>query len=448
MQVRQHPTSLRFFVVFAALVGTTHSSCTSSSAWRRKRQKEFERKSSATEDRKTPSKKKRSRGRRIGQGKALDKLARSLGARPKPLENRRALKRVFSALDELDRNGGRVVRFLQLGDSHIAADYITRTIRETLQLRFGDAGRGFVAVDQKLGYGGRRTDRKGWKRLRVVDRGAKGKPFGFAGMRIESTRRGAEIEFKLEEGDQDLAIFYHREPDGAPLKVYAEGEQIGKLSTRGSQIKSAVERIAIPEGTKQLEKLKIVAQGPGAKLFGLSFESIEAGVLFDSIGPVGADAKVYLNFNRRSLKQHLELVKPDLILLMVGGNDALAVRQGKRTLEEVRSHHERFIKSLQDYVPEADCLVWGPMDAGERKRGKVVTKSYITEIRDIQREVAKELGCAYWDTFDAMGGEGSFGEWLERGIMNPDMVHPRAKGGDLLGHLFSTAFMNAYLAGE
>ncbi|CAN0493538.1 unnamed protein product, partial [Discosporangium mesarthrocarpum] len=29
--------------------------------------------------------------------------------------------------------------------------------------------------------------------------------------------------------------------------------------------------------------------------------------------------------------------------------------------------------------------------------------------------------------------------------MNQDLVHPRSKGGELMGHLFARAFMNAYL---
>src|SRR6185369_17739867 len=38
------------------------------------------------------------------------------------------------------------VRLIQIGDSHTAADWYTGVVRRMLQARFGDGGRGFVAV--------------------------------------------------------------------------------------------------------------------------------------------------------------------------------------------------------------------------------------------------------------------------------------------------------------
>ena len=189
-----------------------------------------------------------------------------------------------------------------------------------------------------------------------------------------------------------------------------------------------------------------MADGTGAQIFGLSFESTESGLIYDSIGPVGADAKVYLALNQNSFKQHLKALAPDLVVLMIGGNDALMVRQQKRSLDDVRRHHEQLVANLRKYLPDSDCLLIGPMDAGEtREDGTIGSKQFLGDVRDIQLAVAKQNGCAFWDTFAAMGGEGSFGRWFDQGIMNEDMVHPRAKGGDLVGHLFAGALINAYL---
>lgn len=433
------------------------SGCASSpSDWRKRRQAEFEAKQEELEDLKSTSqrKKRRKRKRRpLPVSRELDALAARLGASPKPIENKPALSRLFRKLDQLDRSREGLVRILHLGDSHIAADYITRTVRERLQARFGDAGRGFVVIDQRAPYGGRRLKRKGWRRERIVDRDGPGKPFGFSGMRLISKRRGATVKYVLKPSDHELALYYHGTRRGAGLKVYAEEELIGEVSTRTRAPKSGVKRVEIPEhrlgGATPPEWLEIVATGSGAKLVGLSFESTDSGLIYDSIGPVGADAKVYLDLDEASLRAHLGVLAPDMFVLMVGGNDALMVRQGKRTLAEVREHHVALVQRLKGNLPEADCLLFGPMDAGERMEdGRIGTKRFLLELRDIQRDVATEQGCAFWDTLDAMGGEGSFGRWLGEEIVNEDMVHPRSKGGDLLGHLFSTALMNAYLGND
>ena len=379
----------------------------------------------------------------------LEDLADQLGAEARPIENVKKLKRFFKKLDQLEETKTGVVRVVHLGDSHIAADYITRTIRDRLQERFGDGGRGFVVIDQRAPYGGRRLKRAGWRRERVVDRGGGGKPYGFSGQSLTSARRGASVKYVLKPNDNELGVYYHANRDGAGVKVYAERELIGQFNTKRKRARSLVARMEIPEhrlgGATPPTYLNLVASGPGVRLVGLSFESLQSGVIYDSIGPVGADANVYLNFEKRSLRSHLKAVRPDLVVLMVGGNDALMVRQGKRTLKEVRTHHIKLIKALKSFVPGADCLLFGPMDAGQRyPNGKIGTKAFLTEVRDLQQQLAKKMGCGFWDTQKSMGGNGSFGRWLAAGIMNEDMVHPRSKGGDLVGHLFAGALLDAY----
>jgi lysophospholipase L1-like esterase len=338
------------------------------------------------------------------------------------------------------------VRILHLGDSHVAADYITGTIRSSLQHRFGDAGRGFVAIDQRAEYGGRRLHRKGWKRTRIVDQGRAGLPFGFSGMSLESRKPGARVDFVLYGEDAQITVFFHATRSGAKVRVFVGDLMIGEFDTRSSVEESKGRTFRIPgaggEGRRSQE-LVLVAEDAGAKIFGISFDNGKSGISYDAIGPVGADARVYMSLNQKSFKEHLQVLKPDLIVMMVGGNDALAMRKG-RSLEAVRTDHELVLQALQRALPEADCMLWSPMDAGEMVNGKIESKKFISEVRNMQRAAATKMGCAFWDMFESMGSEGSFARWHKAGIMNDDLVHPRAQAGQLLGHLFATSFIEAY----
>lgn len=428
----------------------------STKASRQKRQEAFEQKRAVQERSRTRRRKARPL-RRTAERVRLDALAKELGAEPKPIERpcanalctRRVLDKVFSRLDALDTERAGRVRILQLGDSHIAADYITRTIRDALQDRFGDGGRGFVAIGQKARYGGRALRRAGWVRKRIVDEGQAGLPFGASGMSIESVRGRATATFELVPDDDLVEIHYHAHPEGNAFEVLADGEVLERVQTRAAKAQTRAVEVPIPMhalgGVEPPRVLTVRTEGSGVKLFGISFEAEQPGVLYDSIGPVGADAAVYLTFEQGSLRRSLRALEPDLVVLMVGGNDALAVRKAVRSLDEVRQQHVDLLAALEQHAPDAECLVWAPMDAGERYEGQVISKRYIEQIRDIQRETALEKGCAFWDTFDSMGGPGAFGRWLAKGLMNQDMVHPRSKGGDLMGHLFARAFMDAYL---
>jgi lysophospholipase L1-like esterase len=215
-------------------------------------------------------------------------------------------------------------------------------------------------------------------------------------------------------------------------------ETIATIGTTGTEA-SLVEKLELPEGKKK--DLEIVAQDKGAKIYGLSFETGVPGVIYEPIGPLGGDAKLYLQFGRKSFREHLALHAPDLVVLMVGGNDAMKVRRGWTTMDQIRADHVELIKLLREIVPNVECLLWSPMDAGEKEKGKVVSRTLIRETREMQAQIASEMGCAFWDMYEAMGGDGSIARWSKANVMNADLVHPRAPAADLLGDLFADAWL-------
>lgn len=359
---------------------------------------------------------------------------------------RRALDRVFIELDALLDQPLSQVRIVQLGDSHIAADYITGTIRERLQAIFGDAGRGFTHADQRDGYGGRRLGaRAGWRRFRIVDPGQAGQRFGFSGIVLESYLSNAYVDYELADDDR-ITLYFDTGPKAGELRLSLGDELLGRADAKDDRVRTELKTIAIPKRTGNGPDKRIVRLTADAntRLYGMSFTRSKAGIIYDSNGPVGADAAVYLSLEAASFAEHLKLVSPALIVIMLGGNDALRVRQGKTNMAAIKKEFAALVERIQQSSPESDCMLWGPMDAGERKNGKIVSKTYVAEVRDVIREVAREQGCAFWDLYAAMGGEGSIARWYKENIINQDLVHPRAKAGQLIGELFAEAFVRAY----
>lgn len=395
--------------------------------------------------------------------RSIDQLAERLGATAAKVEvscvegtgprcGRFALDGLFERLEALAAGKRRTVRILQLGDSHIAADYITRTARARLQKRFGDAGRGFVHPDQRADFGGRRKERQGqWERLRMVDPGTGGEPLGFAGIAVESRRAGDSARFALED-DAQVEVFFRAEAKGAVALVRLEGKTLATLETTGEADRTRSQRLRLParsqddrrSSRRDPRELEIEARVPGFRLLGISFTSGRPGVLYDAVGPVGADAWTYLSVQEASFTQAVQLISPDLVIIMLGGNDSLRLRQGRAELQEVGEAMGALIERVRAAAPEADCMLWSPMDAGERRGGKIVSKSQIEEVRRLQQQLSRARGCAYWDTYGAMGGHGSMARWFDEGIINEDLIHPRYRAGLLLGHLFSTALFQAY----
>lgn len=378
--------------------------------------------------------------------KRLGRLKAQVGAQSVPIEtpcvrqnpdrtcSQRALGQVMTRI-----RSKKTVRVLQLGDSHIASDYITGMIRHRLQSRFGDAGRGFISVDQRVRFGGRRLKRakRDWIRDRIVDRGREGRPYGFSGMSLASKRAGARITYRVTPSDQVVRVYFEADKPEA-LEV-----RLGKKRLARSAETPVVE-VKLPEDRTKASTLTLVARRRGVAVYGLSFDGAGPGIIYESIGPVGADARVYLDLERESFTRNLTSHRPDLVVLMLGGNDALKVRKKWRTIDEVEQDYRRLVELLQRTLPDAELMVWAPMDAGDRRGRRVVSKGRLTDVRVRQTRVVDATKVAFWDALKAMGGVGSIARWDRARIMNADLVHPRKRAADLIGALFADAFLEVY----
>lgn len=349
----------------------------------------------------------------------------------------RDLPRFRSALDAAAKGAGEV-RVLQLGDSHIAADLIASATRATLEARFGRAGRGLVHADQRWGFGGRRLKRResSWHRTRIVEPKGPGGRYGLFGLALRAERRGARVTYRVLPEDRRLELHF----EGGGFELRLDGAELVRVEA-GDGTTTATVGLGPSSGPRTLE---VRALGRGATLYGLGFFTAEPGLVWSSIGPVGADARVYLQMEAESFRADLQAHRPHLVVLMVGGNDALKVRKGWRSLAKVEADLRQLVALLQGWQPGLDVLVMAPMDAGRRRGGRVVSRSQIEPVRDFQRSVAEELGLGFWDTLQAMGGSGSVAVWTRLGLMAGDLVHPRGRGADLLGQAFGEALLRWY----
>jgi hypothetical protein len=90
-----------------------------------------------------------------------------------------------------------------------------------------------------------------------------------------------------------------------------------------------------------------------------------------------------------------------------------------------------------------------PMDRGERNEfGEIVTMPGIRRTVDVQRAIAKEEGCAFFDTFQSMGGEGTMARWFQRDhpLVSGDLTHPSRAGADIVARALVDAIEEAFHA--
>lgn len=357
----------------------------------------------------------------------------------------RALDPFFGALAAA-RAGRRSepVRVVHLGDSLIASDYITGTVRERLQARHGEAGTGFLFVDRPTLTSGlySRTGRAthGWEVERLTDE-VRTNALGFTGVLFASAQAPLASSFDAR-GARVADVLYLGQPGGGELEVRADGQLLKELHTQTPTARPELARLSLPRESK---RVSLSTRGK-VGVYGVALETKAPGVVYDSIGLPGATAGVLLRADAAAFKEQLAQRDPSLVVVMLGGNEALDLSRGKLDEAGATRAFTGLVRRVQDAAPAAACLLVGPMSAGVRALNGVLSPRKGTRTAaDVVRSVALENGCAFWDMLEAMGGDAALGPWLARRLLMEDYVHPRKLGGDLLGHLFDLALERARL---
>jgi lysophospholipase L1-like esterase len=107
------------------------------------------------------------------------------------------------------------------------------------------------------------------------------------------------------------------------------------------------------------------------------------------------------------------------------------------------------IARIREAVPHASLLLMGPMDRGTMNAGgDIVTPESLQTLIAVQKRVAAETGCAFFNTFDAMGGAGTMGRWYhaQPRLVSADFMHPMPAGAAQVGALFAGALVRGYTA--
>ncbi len=365
------------------------------------------------------------------------------------IEGAENLHRFFDALADVDDGTATTdATIIQLGDSHTAADIGTGAARKVLQARFGDGGRGFVALGRPWrtyaqdGIRGK-TSRE-WKPEHgkfVHGKSVGDGMYGLAGWSLVTTRRGATLSTDVEAPASKIELDYLASPNGGSFDVQVDGAVIGRVKTKSKSVKSGFTSFDVEDKPHHIE---IRTAGDGVvRLFGMTLDHGRNGVTFDALGINGERAINVLDWNDAHFTEQLRHRDPQLVVLAYGTNesgDDTTPAAYEQTLVEL-------VGRVARAVPSASCLFLGPQDRAIRSvDGGWWTSPKIPEIIEVQKRVAKAAGCGFFDQYAAMGGAGSMASWATESPPRgrSDRVHFTRQGYIDLGTAFANAVAKAY----
>lgn len=381
------------------------------------------------------------------------------------LDNTPALRRFFEALAKLDDGVARDdVRILQFGDSHTAADMLTGTARRALQARFGDGGRGFVAIGRPwrtywqdgLHAPGMTHDWQSLSLLGKIDHGhwvfGDG-CYGLAGVCLVTNHAGARLWSEITSPSSSIEVDYWAQPTGGSFDVIVDEKLMATVQTRNSSLPvSAFKSLDVVEGP---HKIELRTHGDGdVRVFGMSLDREKVGVVYDALGINGARAAHVSKANEAHLDEQLRHRAPALVVLAFGTNESA----DERPLSEVEREIVDALGRLERAVPTASCLLLGPPDRavstpsdnpytdGKDAGGVWGTSPRLEQIVALERRIAGAAGCAFFDQFGVMGGAGSIAAWADQDPPRAqrDRTHLTRDGYAFVGNAFANELMAAY----
>ena len=329
---------------------------------------------------------------------------------------------------------GRQARIAVIGDSYIEGDILTGDLRRDLRKVYGGAGVGYMYMQSEI-PGFRRTIRQtcsGWKQV-DIRKGAKDAYRSLSGEYFVSTAK-SQTTFKAAKGEMGwsrtrlLCIA----PEGGSITISTDGGTNTYTLSASSKV-----QCILSEGTTK--KASISTTTPGIVVLGAYLDGSN-GIAVDCMSLRGNSGVANRKTNIDLAAQMRQYVDYDLIIIEYGIN---ALTSKQKSYGGYSKLMVSLIHRLRACYPNADIMVMGIGDRGQKSGTQVKSIPTAQAMVDAQRDAARFGGALFWDTRAAMGGENAAIEWREAGEINPDYIHLNAKGGSRLAILLYNAIVAA-----
>ena len=334
----------------------------------------------------------------------------------------------------------RPVRIAYFGDSFIEADILTGDLRAMLQERFGGCGVGYVPVTSQV-FGFRPTVRhsfSGWNSHAITDSVGFVRSLQDLSNQYFIPRKGASVtlsgqrKYASRLDTCEVSSIYFLTTDSLRLTARVNGSKMTSYSLQGDSLMQSVSvkgRIGKVEWS--------VEQADSASLFYAVTMDAEKGIALDNFSMRGSSGQQLGSIPFARLRDYNRLRTYDLIVLQYGLN--VAFEKGvnytyyKKAMVPV-------VEQMKKAFPDAAILIIGVGDReSKNEQGELCTMPGVKNLIRYQQALAAETGVAFWNLFEAMGGEGSIVEMVESkpAMANYDYTHINFLGGK---HLESLLF--------
>jgi hypothetical protein len=355
---------------------------------------------------------------------------------------------------------GSPLRIAYFGDSMIEGDLITGDLRNSFQSEFGGAGVGYVPINSitaDFRVTVRQTFSNDWTEYNLVTPKLPAKcPLGISG-HVFLPRALASTDSAAGTIGQGSWVEFQ---GGGPFAAVRRFEQARLFYGPGSahdEVLVTTNKHEVPhalDGTGAVNAMLLKPSVPARSMrlaftthqprpvYGVSFES-PRGVVLDNFSFRGNSGLALTKIPFRELAAFGKVLDYRLIILHYGVNVASASYASYKWYERGMT---RVVDRMQRAFPNASILIVGMSDKSSRLDGEFVTDPSVPRLLAAQRQLAQRNHAAFWNLYEAMGGENSMVSWVEDSppLANKDYTHVNGRGAHKIAGLLFGYLMQEY----
>lgn len=324
------------------------------------------------------------------------------------------------------------LHIVQIGDSHTAGDTMTDALRQRLQARMGDGGMGWA---MPMYFSGQRMARFGYDNVDftpISSRHELGENYTLGGMIAKPLWHGATLTLKAKQFEQPQKLYISLRQSAGDGRFIAQDARGQRFALQTTPKDGQWQLLAITA------TLPVTLYNDGANRSAIggwwAFNPSGRGAVVSAIGINGAELSYWNRWNGTAWQRELSMVRPNLLILAYGTNEAYNGVSGHTIKQELTKR----IRQIRTASPQTAILIMSAPEALKSTAGGCgVRPSTLTEVQYAQREVAQTERTLYWDWQEAMGGQCSMKWWIRQGKASSDGVHFTKLGYEELGRAFA-----------
>lgn len=331
------------------------------------------------------------------------------------------------------------IRVVHIGDSHIQAGTLTKTIKELLSAHMGENNQseGYVFPYNLAGTNSPCTytfeSNAKWTTSKLTQSKT---PIdaGIAGIRMETRTPNSTLKVKLTGYAPATSSFNM-------VRVFFQHSSTSFVpAIADSLLAGTVEKgdnywdfpLKTPTREVEIALCQTSTSQTHFTLTGLLLENNSSKLIYSAAGLNGASVRTYLL--AQNLMPQIKSMNPNVVIVSLGTNDTYTDAFDATTFA---SNLNKLLQGIRKAAPSSRILLTIPSDHYWMKTS---TNPNLTAARaEIIKAAHNNNGCYTWDLYSIMGGAGSMEIWHRQGYAANDLIHFTNKGYRFQGELLFKA---------